>query len=201
MMDWISSIENGLLIAVIYYILIVVPIMGTVIAINRKYNVLKIAVNTMFFVYMCCVITLVFFPLPEAGTVLAGYKYQLIPGRFVYDIVKEMTARSVAQVGFNIVMTIPFGAYLAYYWKIDIKKVICFSFGLSLFIEIGQLTGLFFIYDGSYRLCDVDDLFFNTLGGVIGAFVARKCVFLPELSKYDKVIGKPVVKLLSTSVK
>lgn len=34
----------------------------------------------------------------------------------------------------------------------------CCVFALTLFIEVGQLTGLFFLYAGSYRLCDVDDL-------------------------------------------
>ena len=32
-----------------------------------------------------------------------------------------------------------------------------FSFLLSLFFEVTQLTGLYFLYPGSYRLFDVDD--------------------------------------------
>ena len=68
------------------------------------------------------------------------------------------------------------------------KKIVLISFALTLFIEVGQLTGLFFIYSRSYRLCDVDDLSCNTLGGFLGAWITSKCSFLPELDRFDKVI-------------
>lgn len=65
-----------------------------------------------------------------------------------------------------------------------------FSLGLSLFIEIAQLTGLFFLFNGSYRLCDIDDVITNTLDGVIGFEAARllERVF-PQLEAFDKKIG------------
>lgn len=58
----------------------------------------------------------------------------------------------------NVLMTVSFGMYLAFYHEYSIKKVTTYTFLLSLFIEITQLTGIFSIYSGSYRLCDVDDL-------------------------------------------
>ena len=64
---------------------------------------------------------------------------------------------------FNFVMTLPFGAYLRYYFRCGWKKTLLLSFLLSLFFELTQLTGLYFIYPGSYRLFDVDDLMVNTL--------------------------------------
>ncbi len=60
------------------------------------------------------------------------------------------------------------------------------EFYFTLFIEVAQLTGLFFIYSGSYRLCDVDDLICNTLGGVMGAWIASKCAFLPEIEMFER---------------
>jgi glycopeptide antibiotics resistance protein len=48
------------------------------------------------------------------------------------------------------------------------------TFLLSLIIESAQLTGLFFIYPGSYRLFDVDDLITNTLGGFLGTVLANR---------------------------
>ena len=45
------------------------------------------------------------------------------------------------------------------------------SLGLSLFFELSQLSGLFFIYDGPYRLFDVDDLILNTFGGIMGYLI------------------------------
>ncbi len=68
------------------------------------------------------------------------------------------------------------------------KKVALYTFMFSLFIEIGQYTGLFFIYEGSYRLCDVDDLICNTLGGVIGAYVILKVNILPDIENFERRI-------------
>ena len=52
-------------------------------------------------------------------------------------------------------------------YKMNVKKVVLFSFGLSLLIEVGQLTGLFFLFQGSYRLFDVDDLLLNVSGALL----------------------------------
>ena len=52
------------------------------------------------------------------------------------------------------------------------------TFGLSLFFELTQLTGLYFIYPRPYRLFDVNDLFVNTLGGTIGFLVTPLFTFL-----------------------
>lgn len=46
------------------------------------------------------------------------------------------------------------------------------GFGLSLFFEITQITGFYGYYDCPYRLFDVDDLFLNTSGTVLGFFAA-----------------------------
>lgn len=184
---WLESINNGITIAVVYGILLFIPtLLGSVLFKGGRFNPAKYIVNVLFFGYMCCVFALVFLPLPTAGTVLNGHQIQLIPGYSLYDIVKHPSVFAVAQILFNIVMTIPFGAYLKYYWKLDSKKIVVFSFALTLFIEIGQLTGLFFLYSGSYRLCDVDDLICNTLGGVLGAWITAKCSFLPDINRFEK---------------
>ena len=46
-----------------------------------------------------------------------------------------------------------------------------YTFLLSLFFELTQLTGLYFIYPRPYRLFDVDDLMINMLGGILGYFI------------------------------
>lgn len=195
MTTWIDSINNGATIAIVYGILLFLPsLAGSILLRGGRFNVAKYSLNMLFFGYMCCVFSLVFLPLPTMGTQLSGHQIQLIPGYALYDIAKNPSMRAVAQVLFNIVMTMPFGGYLKYYWKMDMKKITILSFALTLFIEVGQLTGLFFIYSGSYRLCDVDDLICNTLGGVLGAWMATKCVFLPKLEKFDRVVFAPMRK-------
>lgn len=186
MTTWIESIKNGLTLAGVYGAALIIPSIIVAIIIGKgKINLAKYTLNTLFFTYMCCVFALVFLPLPTLGNLPTEYKLQLIPGFTVYEMVKDPSAFAVAQILFNIVMTIPFGAYLAYYWKLNIKKVAIASLALTIFIEIGQLTGLFFMFSGSYRFCDVDDVICNTLGGVIGAIIVSKCTFIPVLEKFE----------------
>ncbi|MDR0899074.1 MAG: VanZ family protein [Lactobacillaceae bacterium] len=84
---------------------------------------------------------------------------------------------------FNIVMTIPFGVFLRGYFKFSVLKTIFFGLLLSLFFETSQLTGLWGIFDHSYRLFDVDDIFNNVLGVTIGALI---------FPLVDKILSKRV---------
>ena len=87
---------------------------------------------------------------------------------------------------FNILMTIPFGIYLRYYFKCSFFKTLVLSFLLSLFFELTQLTGLYSLYSRPYRLCDVNDLINNTTGGIIGFLIAPLfSLILPNRDKID----------------
>ena len=84
-------------------------------------------------------------------------------------------------------MTLPFGFYLRYYFQNRLKQIIVKTFLLSLFFELTQLSGLYFIYSGNYRLFDVDDLITNTLGGVFGFLLANLLAnFLPTRAEIDQ---------------
>lgn len=88
---------------------------------------------------------------------------------------------------YNILITIPFGIYLHYYFKCNFKKTFLYSFLLSLFFELTQLSGLYGIYPRPYRIFDVDDLITNTLGGVIGFWLSPLfCFFLPTRNQMDE---------------
>ena len=58
------------------------------------------------------------------------------------------------------------------------------------------MTGLYGIYNCAYRLFDIDDLFLNTLGGIIGFIIAPIFTyFLPKANELDSRIDletKPV---------
>ncbi|MBQ3513118.1 MAG: VanZ family protein [Lachnospiraceae bacterium] len=172
--------------------------------VKKKLNFVRLGMNYLFLFYMLCVIGLVFFPLPtmtSGATQSVGM--QAIPFHFVCDIIREtpfvwnqpktyllaVCDRAVLQVVFNVIMTIPFGMYLRYNFHFSGKKVAVVSFLLSSLIEIGQLTGLFFMFSSAYRLCDVDDLIANTLGGVIGYAVVRlvekRIPAIPEIERFD----------------
>ena len=65
------------------------------------------------------------------------------------------------------------------------------SLAFSAFIELGQLTGLFFMFRGSCRLCDVDDLMLNTLGGLLGGELVHALEAYPQdlLAQYPNITG------------
>ena len=72
------------------------------------------------------------------------------------------------------------------------KKIVLLSFALSLFVEIAQLTGLFFVFNGSYRLCDIDDLMANTLGGFLGCQIVKSLeAYIPAIEKFDLIFKAP----------
>lgn len=141
--------------------------------------------------------------MPRAAR-LTTYDAQLVPFQFVADFLREtplvlsdphtylpaLFDRTVLQVVLNILMLMPFGMYLRYVCGLDLGRVALVSLAFSAFIELGQLTGLFFMFRGSYRLCDVDDLMLNTLGGLLGGELVRALeAYLPPLDTFDRFPG------------
>lgn len=152
--------------------------------------------------YLTCAFFLVILPLPSRDEVAAMTtpRTQLVPFKFVAGFIQKTSFRiddvqtilpAITESYFlvplyNILLTLPFGMFLRYYGKMSLKRVVLMSFGLSLFFEIAQLTGLFFIYPRSYRLFDVDDLILNTLGGVLGYFAVGPLLrILPDPDKVN----------------
>lgn len=160
-------------------------------------NKLRVLIIYSFILYVICVYFLAIFPLPDKDNIdMNSPTSQLVPFNFIVDIIKESSNMksiwdvflnsSVYTVLFNILMFIPFGMYLRYYFKYSLKKTILLSFIFSLFLEVTQLTGLYFIYPHPYRLFDVDDLIINTLGGILGYyFVNIFMKFLPSRERID----------------
>ncbi|MDO4377662.1 MAG: VanZ family protein [Erysipelotrichia bacterium] len=166
-------------------------------------NKLRTLIIYSFILYMITVYFLVILPLSDIEDVrnLTTPTTQLIPFKFIYDFISNTPLKlndfstyipalkhpSFYTVFFNILMTVPFGMYLNYYYKCDLKKVIKYSFILSLFFELTQLSGLYFIYPRPYRLFDVDDLIMNTLGGICGYFLMNKLNhLLPTRDEIDE---------------
>lgn len=156
-----------------------------------------------FLLYLMVAYFLVILPLPDIETVsmMKTPSYNLIPFHFISEIFSLSTFSVsdfatyfptlknpvVYEAVFNVFLTVPFGIYLHYYFEFDFKKTLFYSFCLTLFFELTQLSGLYFIYPRGYRVFDVDDLILNTLGGVIGyllAFIPLK--FLPTRKEIDQ---------------
>lgn len=164
---------------------------------------LRILIVYSFILYMLCAYCLVILPLPtgEAAANLSGHQAQLVPFTFMGDIARESDAvlsqprtwltvfnsNAFLTTLFNLFLTMPFGMYLRYYFRCGWKRTLVYSLLLSLFFELTQLSGLYFIYSGSYRLFDVDDLIVNTSGSMIGFVLARIAMrFLPSREELDR---------------
>lgn len=161
------------------------------------------AIIYTFIFYLLCAYFLVILPLPsrEAVAQMTGPKYNLILGTSLKDFLSDTVLRlnnpstflpalkqSVfLEPTFNLLLFFPLGVYLRYYFKFDWKKTLVVAFFASLFVELTQLTGLYFIYPRPYRLFDVNDLFHNTLGGIIGYWMAPLLtIFLPTRQEIDE---------------
>lgn len=164
---------------------------------------LRILIVYSFILYMLCAYCLVILPLPtgEAAANLSGHQAQLVPFTFLGDIARESDAvlsqprtwltvfnsNAFLTTLFNLFLTMPFGMYLRYYFRCGWKRTLVYSLLLSLFFELTQLSGLYFIYSGSYRLFDVDDLIVNTCGSMIGFVLSRIAMrFLPSREELDR---------------
>ena len=74
-----------------------------------------------------------------------------------------------------------------------------YTFLLSLFFELTQLTGLNFIYPRQYRLFDVDDLMINMLGGILGYFIMNKLkVLLPSREEINDSVKVSVLRKITS---
>ncbi len=165
-------------------------------------NPFRVLIVYSFILYLITIYFLVILPLPNKEEVI--YKpnmIKLIPFGLINDLIKESSfvindpttyLKAIKEpcfytVIFNIFMTIPFGMYLRYYFKCNLKKILWISFILSLFFELTQISGLYGLYPYPYRVFDVDDLMMNTLGGIIGYFIMGFADnFLPTREKIDE---------------
>ncbi len=200
---YIEALEQA---AILFPILAVLFTMPYVAWNYHKYGSvlsLRILIFYSFILYMLCAYCLVILPLPtgEAAANLSGHQAQLVPFTFLGDIARESDAvlsqprtwltvfnsNAFLTTLFNLFLTMPFGMYLRYYFRCGWKRTLVYSLLLSLFFELTQLSGLYFIYSGSYRLFDVDDLIVNTCGSMIGFVLARIAMrFLPSREELDR---------------
>ena len=202
-MGYIVSIKTAIFIFPVLAFLITVPYM---IFNYRKYgsvNKLRTLIIYSFVLYLLTIYLLVILPLPNLESIHTAYKdmLNLVPFSFAMDFIKNspFTLSSPASwvmalkhpsfyvPAFNILMLIPFGIYLRYYFKCSFKKTMLLTALLSLFFELTQLSGLYFIYPGPYRLGDIDDIIQNTTGGCLGYVIGWFAVkLLPSREEIDE---------------
>ncbi len=197
------------------------PLIAAVIAVPlmiahwRRYGAVqswRSAVLYSFILYYVTAYFLVILPLPEltedfCARFASLSRPQLSPFRFVRDIAivfrslggtvdrigALVRTRVFIQVVFNFLLLLPLGFYLRYLFRLRFISALTVIFLTTLFFEITQLTGLYGIYPCPYRIFDVDDLFVNTFGGVVGyAMVPAFRGVLPALTPRYSIVASRV---------
>lgn len=199
---------------IIIFSCLVFPILAIIITIPymlnqySKYGSLppiRVIIFYSFILYLLSSYFLVILPLPSYNEVvnMDNDFIQLIPLKSIYDVftksqggIRFFLSHDLTQIVYNAILFIPFGIYLRYFFRFDLKKVIKYSFIFSLFFELTQLSGLYFIYPRPYRLFDIDDLIINTLGGILGFYLTKYFTFfLPTRDELELLSYKAGMKV------
>ena len=173
----------------------------------RKYGgiaFMRVIVVYSFILYLMCAFLLTVLPLPTIEQVLAmpdhpigwipyvGFRHGLVESGFSLtdpaSWKRFLKCDDFLQCFYNVVMTVPLGIYLRYYFKCSFKKTMLLGFLASLFFEGVQYSALFGIYPKPYRYTEVDDLINNTLGAVIGFGIEPLFArFIPSREEIDRL--------------
>ncbi len=168
---------------------------------------IRTAVVYSFMLYLLCSYFLVILPLPDVAQVakrtdasvnLIPYKIQLSYWKglgfdfFSLQAWKAFYRSKVWQEPvLNVLMTIPFGVYLRYYFRRRWWQTLLAGLALSLFFELTQLSALYGIYPRPYRMFDTTDLINNTTGTLIGFWLTPLLVFfLPTKQALEEIAYK-----------
>jgi glycopeptide antibiotics resistance protein len=134
--------------------------------IPRRQALLGIAV----LVYSIAMLAYVLVPVPRNPATFCERHHiepNLVPFAF-----SDGAGSAFLQLGLNILLFVPLGALLYNPRRNSFVTVTLVGFGLSLLIELTQLTGVWFVFPCAYRHFDVDDVLFNTVGAALGVVVA-----------------------------
>lgn len=220
-MDYIGTIKYAILFFPLIAFIFTLPF---ILSQYHKYgsiSLVKSFIIYSFIFYLISAYFLVILPLPKISEVaaMATPTTQLIPFEFVIDFLQNTSfvindtntylkalKESYFYVPlFNVLLTLPLGMFIRYLFKCDFKKTVFCSFLLSLFFELTQLSGLYFIYPRGYRLFDVDDLILNTLGGALGYVLytpfTRLIPKIDTLNEQAKEKGRTISGLRRTMAK
>jgi glycopeptide antibiotics resistance protein len=127
----------------------------------------------IFYVYLLFVIKYTIFPIPlDMGDIF------ILESRFFYNtnfiLFGDLTFKSLfkSQVLLNILLSMPFGFGISFIMRINRKKLINLAILFGVFIESLQLIISLFL-GFLYRVVDINDVFFNFVGVILGYIIFK----------------------------
>lgn len=182
---WIWSGRTALVVGSLLFAGILIPLLAWQ---SRRYGRLdarRMAGSAAVSLYLTALVTYTWLPLPERSAAYCAAHavrgVRLDPLHSVGDIQRAVgglpfaqaaTSETLLQVVFNVLLFVPWGVIAVGFLHRGILAATLSGLAASLFIEVTQATGLWFVYPCAYRLGDVDDVLTNTLGALLGALVA-----------------------------
>ncbi|MDR2379288.1 MAG: VanZ family protein [Bifidobacteriaceae bacterium] len=132
-----------------------------------------------FLVYFLAIWLYTLAPFPEPGQLRCA-RAQLTPLFSIRDALDYPHSSAaellhnpvIAQMALNVALFAPLGLFARLLWSRGLGTALAAGAGLSLLVELTQLTGDWGLYDCAYRVFDVDDLITNTSGALLGALAA-----------------------------
>lgn len=121
-------------------------------------------------VYCLTILVYVLVPVPRDPAAFCN-RHRIEPNLVPFAF-HDGLGSTVLQLGLNIVLFVPLGAFVHNGGRHGLPTAMLGGFALSSLIELTQLTGVWFAFPCAYRHFDVDDIIFNTVGAVLGALVA-----------------------------
>lgn len=142
---------------------------------HRRHSITKSreALLTVWFIYLLGVIYFTLSPfhfvIPIPG---------LYPRHFSFDTHLFLNLRQISDLNMqlyyslaNVVMTVPFGVLIPMLYRFARKIYLTALLGLGFSLTIELTQALFTVT----RTATADDLFFNTVGAIVGYFLFRLC--------------------------
>lgn len=184
MSDWTWQIPFSVIGGGVLFVGLLVPILVLQYRRYGRLSVLRLLGAAAVSVYGVALVAYTLLPLPDPARACgegAGRVLQVKPFQFVADIVREggglglreaVTSWAVLQAALNVVLFVPLGLAVRGMLRRGVLAATALGALVSLAIEATQYTGLWGIYDCSYRIADIDDLLLNTAGALVGALLA-----------------------------
>lgn len=168
---------------------------------KRKKGLVFILFFTIFYIYLYKVLDIVLFEFQSLlliqhfvpDLMLNGFRegtnVNLIP-------LATLTLEDLKTSLLNILMLVPFGFGLPFITNFRFKRVIIAGFLFSVAIELLQLiTG--FMANTTFRVADVNDLIFNTLGVAIGYILFAQFILVFRRFFSKRTSTNPVLRYIS----
>ncbi|MBO2446684.1 VanZ family protein [Actinomadura barringtoniae] len=92
----------------------------------------------------------------------------------------------------NVALFVPLGMFLRHLFGRGVMMTVLIGFLVSLAIELTQLTAVWGLFPCSWRSFDVDDLWSNTLGALVGALAAPVLRLVPGQVDKAPEVARPV---------